>query len=211
MKLQPGAFNAFLNGIGQQFLWRRAYACPCINPNSGASKPSCPLCGGKGRQWDTGLTGTAGVPNASPRRVFAQFGQYEPGDAMLTIGSDSPLYAMGQFDRIVSKNSAQSFSESLTGGQNDKLYWSSILQIERVFWLDPTGTTVIPGGIPTVNADGSLTWSTGAPPAGTVYSITGEKYDEWFCYGDLPSNRNEHSGAALPRKAHLRRFDLFGR
>ena len=33
---------------------------------------------------------------------------------------------------------------------------------------------------------------------------------EYYCFQEIPIDRPEHSGAALPRRVALRRFDLFG-
>lgn len=48
MRLNPAAFDRFLTGIGQQVLWRRAYACACVSLQSGAPDPKHALCSGKG-------------------------------------------------------------------------------------------------------------------------------------------------------------------
>lgn len=210
MQLSPGEFNGFLATVGQKFAWRQAFACPCVNPASGASKPGCPLCNGKGQMWGAEVPGVAGMTSQNQKKGFANFGTWEPGDAVLTIGSDSPLYQAGHFDRFRAINSTQRFSQIVVPGQNDKLL-GTIVSISRVFWLTPDGTAAIEGDIPTVGADGSLTWDSGAPPAGKTYSISGVRYDEFFAYMALPSNRNEHQGAALPQKLPVRKFDLFGR
>lgn len=210
MQLSPGAFNAFLGGIGQDFAWRQSFACPCVNPASGAAKQNCPLCFGKGRQWSAEVSGKAGMTNQSQKKGFASFGTWEPGDAVLTIGSDSALYAAGQYDRFRAVNSTHVFSHNLMHDGSDKLL-GTVVSISRVFWLNSAGTATVEGGIPTVAADGSMTWATGEPSAGAAYSISGVKYDEFFVYMDLPSNRNEHAGATLPKRLPVRRFDLFGR
>ena len=44
-----------------------------------------------------------------------------------------------------------------------------------------------------------------------VYSLTGKKFDEYFIFGQYPSDRNQHSGMRLPRKLVARKWDLFGR
>lgn len=211
MRLSPTAFNSFLAGIGQKYLWSRSYACPCINPQSGAAKPSCPLCGGRGRQWLASVAGVAGMAGAKTQREWQQFGVYENGDVVVTIGSDTAMYTMGQFDRVRALNATNQFSVVLTHGAVVERLLMTVNKINDVFWLDPTGTTVIHGGIPAVNPDGTLTWSTGEPPAATQYTISGSKYLEYFCYRDFPSNRNEHSGAPLPKRVVLRDFDLFNR
>jgi hypothetical protein len=209
MRLNPLAFNTFLAAIGQRMSWRKAYVCPCVNQSSGSPKPNCPTCKGKGRTWITAVEGMAGISGTKVQREWAQFGQWESGDTVLTLPSDSALYAMGQFDRVTLLDGSEPFSLSLVRGNNDVLRQKNE-SIERVFWLSLAGVPV-EGGIPTVGAEGALTWATGAPPAGTQYSITGRCRPEYFCFADLPSARAHHSGAALPRKVVLRKFDLLGR
>jgi hypothetical protein len=208
MHLNPAAFNAHLAHIGQQFSWQKAYDCPCISPHSGAASPTCTRCSGKGTVWAAAVEGTAGVAGQKVQREWAQFGVWERGDVVLTLPSDSPLYGMGQFDRVIMLNASTEFSLNLTRGQNDKLKFP-VLSVARVFWYD--GDDTVEGGIPTVGADGTLTWESGEPPAGTVFSISGTKRPEYYCFGDFPSNRNMHSGAALPKRIVLRLFDLYNR
>jgi hypothetical protein len=208
MHLNPLAFNAFLNGLGQTFAWRRAYACPCLNPSSGAAKPDCPLCAGKGQTWGEAVEGISGIAGQSIQLKWAKFGLFEPGDVVLTIPSDSALYAMGQFDRVVMLDSSVPFSTKFVRGKGDVLRYPNV-QVDRVFWLD--GADTVEGGIPTVDDDGTLTWTDGEPPVGTVYSLTGRRRPEYFVWGNYPQDRAHHGGSALPRKVVLRAFDLFGR
>lgn len=212
MQLNPGDFNAFLagpGGIGQTVLWRRAEMCPCVNPNSGAANPRCPVCGGKGRFWSDPVQTRAGVSNQSVTRQWATFGQYEAGDAVLVVPEDSPMYEAGQFDRVTMVNASDRFTLVLQRGMNDRLNVPAE-QILRVFWL--SGGQIVEGGIPAVMPDGTLSWSSGGePPAGTMYTVVGTKVSEYFVWGPLPGDRNQHFGARLPRKMVVRRFDLFGR
>ena len=208
MQLSSGAFNAFLGGVGQDFQWRRASACPCINPASGAATPNCPFCSGKGVTWAAEVAGKAGMQQQSPRKQFAMFGVFEPGDATLTIPSNSVLYGAGHLDRFRALNSTNPFSTAMIRGDNDKIL-GTVQSISRVYWI--AADVIVEGGIPAVGDDGTLTWTSGEPPAGTAYSISGIKYDEFFVYLSLPSDRNAHAGAALPRKLLARKFDLFNR
>ena len=208
MNLVSSEFNSLLNHVGQDFTWRRAYACPCINPRSGAAKPSCPHCDGKGRLWDAPMPGKAGIVGRDQLRKFADFGLWDQGDIMLSIPSNSPLYAMGQFDRIAALNRSEPFSANLIRGLNDTLRFP-VLSVDRVFWLD--GEHIRDVALPVVNEDGSLTWADGAPPAGATFSLTGRRTPEYFVYQELPTDRPLHFGEPLPRRVTLRRFDLFGR
>lgn len=209
-RLQPKKFNAWLNNIGQVFAWQHSAACPCYQEHSGAPDPNCGLCGGRGRIWDAAVEGKSGIAGQKIQRQWAEFGQWEAGDVVLTIPSDSPLYAMGEFDRAVMVNSSQPFSVNRRRGQHDKLTFP-VVQIDRVFWKSPDDE-IVEGGIPVVAADGSLSWPEGGePPAGMQFSITGRRRPEYFCFGEFPQDRAHHSGADLPRRVVLRRWDLFGR
>jgi hypothetical protein len=211
MTLQPKAFNAWLAHIGQQVKWQASYACPCSNPVSGASKPQCPLCNGRGIQWASPVDCVIGVASQKVQRNWAQFGNFESGDAVCVLPEDSSCFEMGKFDRVLMMNSKDKFSLVLTHGAPDEFVNYQVADVTRVFWLNPAGDTVIEGGIPTVASNGALTWASGAPPSATQYTITGDKFSEYFCFGPYPSDRNEHSGARLPKNVVLRLFDLFNR
>ena len=208
MLLSPRRFNRLLNHMGQDFDWRRAYACPCVNPQSGAARHNCPHCAGKGRLWAGAVTGRAGIVGRDQMKNFAVFGMWDAGDIMLSIPSDSPLYGIGQFDRVVALNRSEPFSLNLVRGQNDLIRFRP-LSIERVFWL--VGDVPTDAGPVELLPDGRLQWGGAAPPMGATYSVTGRRTPEYFCYQELPADRPMHYGAPLPRRVTLRRFDLFGR
>jgi hypothetical protein len=210
MRLNPAAFNRHIEHMGQQVTWRKAFACPCRNPNSGAADPRCPHCAGKGQLWNPPKDGVIGVTGSRTQREWAQFGTYESGDSVVSIPESSPLYEMGQFDRVTLLNAAEQFSLPLVRGAPTDRLIGRVEKISRVFWLDAQ-KHIVEGGIPQVQANGTLAWDAGAPPAGTQYTISGSRYPEFFCFGAFPSNRNEHQGARLPKRVVLRRFDLWGR
>lgn len=215
MRLNPAAFNSFLAGnIGQSMNWRKAHACPCFNPTSGAAIPGHPLCGGKGWIWDAPILTRAGLTQQKVERAWAQMGQWEPGDATLTIPAISaPMYEQcGRYDRIELLNSTDVFKLQLKRGTRDRIF----LQVQkflRVFWLDPNDNeTMIDGGLPSIDTVGNLTWpNDDGPPDGLQYSISGLRFTDYFVWNMLPSDRNEHFGATLPKKLLVRRFDLFSR
>ena len=211
MNLSPQDFNNFLNGIGQSFQWRKSYACPCINQATGSPRGDCLQCDGKGRLWVAPVPGTAGVAGQSVQRKWANFGQYELGDCVVAVGSNSPLYGIGQFDRALMLDSNEEFSLSLIRGARNERLRFPVICIDRVFWLNDS-QDIVEGGLPELDADGNPTWPDGgAPPDKTQYSISGRRQVEYYCWGQLPSTRNEHHGLRLPIKCVLRRFDLFGR
>lgn len=210
MRLSPTRFNRFIAHIGQTMRWRRAFACPCTNAYSGAARADCPVCSGKGRTWAGPLSGRAGVSGLQIQQHWAKFGTPELGDVVITVPSDSALYAMGQFDRVTFSDSSQPFSITLTRGDGDVID-REVAGIDRVFWLAPDGESIVEGGIPTVAADGSLSWEEGEPPMGVEFSITGRRRPEYFVFDNFPQDRAHHHGASLPRRVVLRVFDLYGR
>lgn len=211
MRLDPKAFNAHLNHMGQKFRLQKALRCPCLNPHSGAADPGCQNCRGKSWFWEGDIPAVAGVASQQIQLRWAQFGLWQDGDMVVSIPENSPMYDMAQFDRVIALNSTDTFSVTLVrGGANEQLY-DPVEKIDRVFWLGNDGK-IVNGAIPAVSDDGVLSWSgSGAPPAGKRYTVTGTRFAEFFCYGPYPSNRNEHQGARLPKRVVLRRFDLFGR
>lgn len=210
MQLNPNAFNRHLAHMGQKVEWRRAAVCPCKNPNSGASDPKCPHCGGKGHMWAAAVAGVAGITGSKTQREWAQSGNYVSGDTVVSIPENSPLYDMGQADRVTMLNATDQFSLSLVRGAPTERLIGKIKQVDRVFWLNAQ-KAIVEGGLPEALPNGTLVWGVGAPPAGTQYTISGSRFQEFFCWGAYPSNRNMHQGARLPKRIVLRLFDLWGR
>lgn len=206
MRLNPAAFNRHLDGIGQQFSWRKAFACPCINPHSGAADPNCPQCYGDGKLFAVAVPALAGMSGQKTQQRWAQSGMYQSGDAVVTIQESSPMYEMGRGDRVLMLNSTDYFSLNLVRGDLAERLFDHVQTITRVFWLD-VNKAIVEGGIPTVAEDGTLAWASGAPPAGVTYSITGIRYALYYCFDQLSSDRNEHSGARLPKRVVLRIAD----
>jgi hypothetical protein len=214
MRFNSAAFDRHLGNIGQRVAWRRSYACACVNPNSGAPDPKHALCSGKGRIWDEAINTVCGIAKQTVSPEMAALGIWDSGDMVMTVPQSSPMWAdAGKFDRVVLKNSTDVFSQPMMrGGVTEKLLFP-VASVSRCFWLDPTTRLIVEGGIPVIGADGKPTWpgGVGEPPPATSYSLTGQKYDEYFVYDALPSDRNEHSGMRLPKRVTLRKYDLFGR
>lgn len=211
MRFNRAAFNRHLAGMGQQVQWRRSWACACSSPTTGQPDPKHALCGGKGRIWAAPVATVVGVASQKTLAQWIQLGMYETGDAVLVIPEDSPMWDAGQFDRITLLNSTDVFSQPFVrGAPAEKLLFKTKV-ITRVFWLHPTTRLPVEGGIPTIGPDGTPTWATGEPPPGTTYSMTGEKFSEYFLFDQFPSDRNEHGGMRLPKRVIARQFDLFGR
>ncbi|HET7675841.1 MAG TPA: hypothetical protein VFL54_09995 [Gammaproteobacteria bacterium] len=210
MNLSPTRLNALLNKVGQDVAWRAGYDCPCRNPRSGAADPGCANCHGLGVTWRVDATAARTALAAQKiQRQWADFGLWQNGDVVLSIPSDSPLYDIGEFDRVVFSQSSEPFSHTRIHDGTDRLAFP-VVTVSRVFWL--ANDAIVEGGIPDVDAaDGVLTWAGGEPPPGMQYSITGRRRPEYFCFGDFPQDRAHQGGARLPRRVVLRKFDLFGR
>lgn len=213
MKFSSRRFNRHLDNLGQNYKYRRSFACPCFNRDSGAADPKCTLCLGKGRYWESAVDARAATASQKTQMHWAKMGMYEDGDIVITVPENSPIWNAGQYDRIIMMNATDKFSEPLVrGAPTDRLIFA-VNSIERVFWLDPTTREIVEGGIPAVDDKGRLTWDggIGEPPPGMKYSITGTKLCEYYLLQDLPRNRNMHTGMRLPKMVVLRRFDLLNR
>ena len=151
----------------------------------------------------------AGMTNQSQQKSFAQFGTWEPGDAVLTIPENSALYSARQYDRIRSLTASSPFSSVIIRGTGDRIVGAGI-ELKRVFWLTTDGTAIVEGVLPHIDNGGNLTWASGGPPIGQGYTVEGVKALELFVYLGLPSMRNSGTNG-LPKKLLARKFDLFGR
>lgn len=214
MRFAPGAFNRLLSaggtGLGQALEWRRAYLCPCTDPHSGSPEAGCPVCAGRGSVWASPVAAWAGIASQRVAREWAQYGQWESGDQVMTIAADSPLYAAGENDRLTMTQSSEPFSVPLVRGSGDVLRFP-VVQVDRVFWRDPATLALTEGGIPAVADDGSLSWAEDEPPAGVQYSVTGRKRPEFYIFKDFPQDRSHQGGMTLPRRVVARRYDLAGK
>ncbi len=159
MRLNPARFNRFLAGIGQDLAWRPSHACPCVRAYSGAADPSCRHCAGKGRRWDTAIACHAGIVSHEIARKYAPMGLLDAGDVLLVIPSDSPVYAIGEFDRVVMTDRTEPFSLNLIPGSNVLRF--DPVSIHAVTWLNARGELVdglfrfaTPDGAVFVTSDG---------------------------------------------------------
>ena len=198
--------------MGQDMSWSRASFCPCRDPNSGGARAGCPVCRSRGVIWDAAVPCRAGLSGMKVQKEWERFGQYEAGDVVVSVGSDMPMYAAGENDRIVFTQSSESFDVVLSHDGTDKLPYR-IITCDLCFWLAPDRTTLVHGGIPLQDATGLLTWPAGQgePPAGVQYTLRGRRRPEYFLFKELAQDRSHFGGLALPRRCALRKFDLFGR
>ncbi len=214
MRLDPSNFNRFLNGLGQQVLWREAIDCPCRNPHSGAADQACALCHGVGQAWSEYVEGVVALSGQKQQREWAAFGLWESGDLVVTIPSDSPLYILGEFDRVTFINSSEPFSLTQVREKSGPLPFL-VRSLERCVVRgtdDQEHPVLVELAVPTLDEHNQPTWGAGqGPDPLQTYSLAGRKYPEYFVYGNFPQDRAHHQGLDLPRKIILRRFDLFGR
>lgn len=206
MQLNPAAFDGLLNQMGQDVVWRRAYACPCVNPNSGQAKANCAHCSGKGRIWQPPVPARTGVAGRDAHKQWAQFGFADVGDVVVSIPSDSPLYAIGPFDRVRFENRSEPFSLNITKGINEKIR-HAVLSVEKVLYLN--NGNLVDAPLPVVLPDGTLNWDGVEVPDGVTFSVSGRRKAEYYCFPETPFDRPHHAGATLPRRVVLRRFDLY--
>lgn len=199
-------FNTHLNEMGQDVAWRRAHACPCVNPASGQPKVNCKHCLGKGRIWKLPVPARTGVAGGNVMKKWVDFGGYAEGDVIVSIPSDSPLYAVGPFDRVLFLNRTEPFSQNVVKGVNEVIKFP-VLELEQVSYI--AGDDVVDAPLPLILPDGSLEWSGVELPDGVTFSITGRRRAEYFCWPQTLLDRPHSFGLALPRKVVLRRFDLY--
>lgn len=211
MQLNPDAFAALLDNFAEPFVYRKAYACPCINPNSGSPAANCEHCAAKGWLWTEPEPAEAAVCSSSVQLEWAKMGNWESGDMVVSIPYTSSLYRIAQFDRLTPLANTDQRSLALVRGAPKERLHGTVSGVLRVFWFDDAGS-VVEGLLPNVAPNGTLSWPDGgAPPVGKSYSITYGRYSDYYCFGPFSNDRHKHGGLLLPRKMVMRRFDLLGR
>jgi hypothetical protein len=141
-------------------------------------------------------------------KEWKAFGLADAGDCQITVGSDSPMYDCGQFDRVSMINRSEQFSMNVVHGTNELMH-VPMLSVDAVYWV--VDNARVNGGLPSIDINGGLTWWSNVPPEGVTFSITGRRMPEYFVYDTMAHDRPEHYGEPLPRRLVLRRFDLWGR
>ena len=213
MLLSPARFNQMIRQMGQAVSWRSASPCPNVNPDSGQPHYDCPLCRALGTLWAPPCPEPtwAMLAGLKVQREYAAFGRWESGDVLVSIGSDCPMYAAGEKDRITLLDSTEPFQLVLTRDGTDRVIDGTIAELDRCFWLPPGGSVAVEGTLPTWDATGLLSWPAGAvqPDMGQQYSLVGRRHPEFFVFGELPQDRAHFNGLELPRRVQLKRFGLF--
>lgn len=207
MRLTPAHFNRHLANLAQAVDWQVATPCPCRNARSNAADPACPVCHGLGTTWGDPVRGTAALSGQKVQQEWAKFGRWESGDQVITIPSDSPVYAIGPFDKLIMVQSTIPLARVLRPGEVPR---GSNASIDSASWIED-GALVTASHPPVLADDGTLSWPAEAPPATTQFAIHGRRNPEYFLLQEFPQDRAHHGGLALPRRVVLRAFDLFGR
>lgn len=199
-------FNAHLNEIGQDVLWRRAHACPCVSPHSGHASPACQHCTGSGRLWKRPVEARTGVAGGNVHKQWLTTGLAAAGDVIVSVPSDSPLYKVGPYDRVLFLNRTEPFSQNIVKGVNEQISFA-VVELESVLYLQDG--ELVDAELPMVLPDGSINWSGVELPDGVTFSLAGRRRAEYYCFPESPFDRPHNVGAALPRRVVLRRFDLY--
>jgi len=212
MPLSPALFNRQLRQMGQSVTWRRAALCPCRDTYSGQAAMGCPSCDGVGVTWEAPVPAWTGVVSQRVARAWGGFSAWESGDEALSIPSASPLYRLGENDRVLMQDSSEPFQTVMVRDGTERLRWP-VVELDRCFWLRPGDQAQVEGDLPDVAEDGRLSWPNlmRAPDPGVQFSLRGRRLLEFFIFQELPQDRAHIGGLALPRRVVARRFDLFGR
>lgn len=213
MFLSPPRFNRQLAEMGQAMLWQRAHLCPCREAHSGSARPDCPVCAGRGTFWTEPVPSRAGVVGARARRQFDAFGQWQDGDVLISIPADTPLWGAGENDRVVFADGHQTFQAHMTNDGSARLR-EPVIRLDRCYWLGPNGLGVVECSLPRLDrTTGALDWAdlTTAPDPGGQFVVIGAKRPEFFFWREVPISRSHFNGLPLPKRAVLKKFDLFGR
>lgn len=208
MQLSEELFNTFLGNVGVVVTWSRASECPCRVARTGGTNVDCPVCEGLRYVWDGAVETRIGLTGLKIDRQFGQMVEWQKGDALATIPSDSPAYVCGEYDRFMVTDGENRFNAVLTKGK-DRLKHNGVKAIERVF-------SVMGGNVNDYQEwdhyemnGRELVWHPSAGiPEGTQYSVRYVASPEYFVYRDLPQDRPQFS-LDLPRKVPLRLMDLF--
>lgn len=210
MTLSVARFNLQLHRMGQDMLWARAYRCPCLDPDSGAARAGCPVCAARGVLWGPGVGSRAGLAGMKAQRAWASYGESVSGDVVVSVPSDTPLYAAGENDRILFTDSSRSFDIVLTRGDVGERIQQPVIAFDRCFWLTNDGASIVEGSLPVRAPDGTVSFpGTPAPALGQQYTVSGRCTPEYFLFKDMALDRAHYGGLALPRRLVLRLMDLF--
>lgn len=202
--------NNMLSSLGQTAQWQQARICPCRSSTSGGANVNDPVCGGTGYLWSNPIACKIALEAMNTGREYAMTAEWEKGDIVATLPSDSPAYQAGEYDRLTLTQSSLRINHILTRGVNDALRYRHPISIEEVFSVVGGAKTILTPNLDFSLIGNAISWNTNVIPVGTQYSITYTAHPEYFFYKELVMDR-PHGGRSLPRKVHLRLMELFGR
>ena len=196
--------------IGQAATWERASRCPCRSTRTGGADVACVVCKGIGWIWDAPQPCAFGVSGSTPSRKFAAFGEWEDGDVLLTIPSDSLAYDMGERDRITMTQSSLRSTEVLTRGTNETLRYSQPIALSTVWGIVANARQEFYDSIDFQLDGHTMLWLTTTLSAGQQYSVLYTARPQYFVYRELVGDR-PMGGRSMPRKVHVKLMELFNR
>ena len=204
------SFNSFLAEIGVAVEWEKAMECPCRLSRSGATDVNCPVCEGIRFLWEAPEKTVIGVQGIKATQQWSQFGEWNKGDMIVTIGSDSPAYVAGEFDRFIITGADFRWNTVLTKGEKDRVKQGKIKKVERVIAIiNDQIQEFVEFDHYTVEGNTIVWEATAGLVDKTQYSIRYIAAPEYFVYGAIPQDRAQF-GRDLPRNIPLRMMDLFG-
>lgn len=206
-----GGFNGFLKNLGQQATWERASICPDRSHRTGGTNPKCVVCQGRGHLWSAPQDVTVGFTSMQTVREFGTLSQWEQGDGIVTIGSDSPAYGAGDFDRLTLTNAIVRVCHVLTRGSNDKLKYRFPVAILEVWAIVASAKVVLVKDTDFTLSGNTITWITNTVQLEQNYTVLYTARPEYFVYRDWLQDRPHQRGLALPRKVHVRLMELMNR
>jgi len=209
--LAPSEFNAFLRIMAQRARWSPSRLCPCRDAYSGAANPGCPVCRGQGVFWTGSKSVSIALSGQRVARAWRDFGMYESGDVVLSIGSDSPAYAAGENDKLVLTDSTTPYTAVFTRGDQAENWPAELVEVQAVTTI-ANGEPVEMSPPPIPTGGGAPSWpALGSPAPGQQYTLTGRRNPSFYVFADFPQDRAHHGGAALPRRVVARLIDLWAK
>lgn len=204
------SLNNMLSNLGQTAQWQQAQLCPCRSASSGGADVKDPICGGTGYVWLDAMACKIAVEGMNTSREFGMTNEWEKGDLVATLPSDSAAYQAGEFDRLTLTQSSLRLNHILVRGNNDKLRYRSPIAIAQLFAIIGGVKTVLAPTVDYTLSGNTIVWNSSTLPVGERYSVIYTAHPEYYVYKELVMDR-PHGGKSLPRKVHLRLMELFGR
>lgn len=216
--LSPAMNDALIAAHGSAAQLRFAMPCGCSLAKTGGADPACDQCFPYGVLWDAPIDVIVLGPNRKPIRRYESGGEFETGDAFVTLQSGimPPV-----FSRLTSPLSAITVDDVLTKGRQDVIRFTNVIAVQKGRYVTQVPGTVVRAFAPYTNvvhdlvltgsgADVAITgrqvtWLNPSIPDGTRYVLRLTALAEYIIVE--PQDRNE-GGQALQGKFHARRMDF---